>query len=63
MSVSHTRIESGGDVVGYALTLGPKYVFYTSVKAIEKLNEQRFNSLAAVRRAVSEEMDTSQQAA
>ncbi len=63
MSVSHTRIESGNEVVGYALTLGPKYVFYTCDKALEDLNEKRFKSLAAVRLAVSEALDTGEQAA
>jgi len=63
VSVSHTRIESGNEVVGYALTLGPKYVFYTSDKALEALNEKRFLSLAAVKRAVSEAKDTEKEAA
>ena len=63
MSVSHTRIECGNEVVGYALTLGPKFVFFTSDKALEDLNEKRFKSLAAVRRAVSEAMDTAKEAA
>lgn len=63
MSVSHTRIESGNEVVGFALTLGPKFVFYTSDKALEDLNEKRFKSLAAINRAVTEALDTGKQAA
>ena len=63
VSVSHTRIESGNELVGYALTLGPKYVFYTADKALEALNEKRFPTLAAVRCAVTEAKDTGKAAA
>ncbi len=53
MSVEHVDIRVGGDLVGHAMSLGTRYVFYSSHPELTELNGRRYESIAAVRSAVT----------
>ena len=56
MSVEHVDIRIGGDLVGHAISLGTRYVFYSSHPGLTQLNGRRYESISAVRAAVRSEL-------
>lgn len=56
MSVRHFDIRVGGDLVGHAISLGARYVFYSPRAELARLDGRRFETLAAVRAAVTAEL-------
>lgn len=59
--MSHTRhaIELGSEIVGHAVSLGARYVFYTSHPKLERLNAHRFDTLESVRAVVARTLEVS----
>lgn len=51
MSVAHHVITVDDQVVGHALSLDARYVFYAALAGLKHLDGQRFASVAAVRAA------------
>ena len=56
MSVEHFDIRVRGDLVGHAISLGARYVFYSPRPELAQLDGRRFESLEAVRAAVTAEL-------
>ncbi len=56
MSVEHFDIRVSGDLVGHAISLGARYVFYSPRPELARLDGRRFETLAAVRAAVTAEL-------
>ncbi len=54
--MEHFDIRVGGDLVGHAISLGARYVFYSPRPELAKLDGRRFESLEAVRAAVTAEL-------
>ena len=53
MSVQHYDIRIDGEFAGHAISLGARYIFYTARDDLRDLDGRRFETLDAVRRAVS----------
>ena len=53
MPVTHHSIEFSGEVVGRAISLGTRYVFYTTHRRLLSIDGVRFGTLVEVRTAVT----------
>ena len=56
MSVEHFDIRTDGELVGHAISLGARFIFYAARDDLRGLDGRRFDTLDAVRRAVTAEL-------
>ncbi|MHA1566193.1 MAG: hypothetical protein ACTSX7_12840 [Alphaproteobacteria bacterium] len=53
MAAAQHIIQFDGKLVGHAISLDTRYVFYTAARQLKHLDERRFNSVEEVRVAVT----------
>ncbi len=58
MAAAQHTIQIDGKLVGHAISLDARYVFYAAAKQLGHLDERRFNSVEEIRLAVARALDT-----
>ncbi len=57
MAAAQHAIQINGKLVGHAISLDARYVFYAAERQLNHLDDRRFDSVEAVRVAVTHALD------